>query len=87
MKFDNQRLPRIDILNFLSKYVGYNDWNHLKYQNSYVAANHNGIKDNPNKVFFILTLLSLLVLLIFYYAFSALYTQEYTFCFYDSDTK
>lgn len=87
MKSDNRKLPRIDILNFLSKYVGSNNWNHFKYTNSDNVTSDIRLKDKSNKVFFILPLLTLGLILIFYLAFSALYTQEYTFCFYDSDTK
>ena len=85
MKSDNQNLPRIDILNFLSKYAGFKDWDDFKYQNGEGITLKS--KDKSNRVFIFIPLLTLGALLIFYFAFSAIYTQEYTFCFYDSDTK
>ncbi len=30
MKSDNDRLPRIDVLNLLSRYAGYVDWNDFR---------------------------------------------------------
>ncbi len=85
MKSDNQNLPRIDILNFLSKYAGFNGWDDFKYKNG--NGDTNKPKDKSNKVFVLIPLLTLGALLIFYIAFSAMVTQEYKFCFYDSDTR
>ncbi len=33
MKSENEKLPRIDVLNFLSRYTGYKNWNDFKYKN------------------------------------------------------
>lgn len=33
MKSNNDSVPRVDVLNFLSRYVGYIDWNDFKYRN------------------------------------------------------
>jgi len=84
MKSENSKLPRIDILNFLSKYVGYKNWDEFKLEN---AVYNNNPKDKSNRVFYLVPLIMVLALSVFYLAFKSMYTQEYTFCFYDSDTK
>ena len=85
MKSSNSKLPRIDILNFLSKYVGYKNWEEFKLKNSDV--NSEVPSDSSNRVFYLVPFIMLMVLFVFYLIFNSMYTQEYTFCFYDSDTK
>lgn len=87
MKSENQKLPRIDILNFLSQYVGFSGWNHFKHKQNDIGGSPEKPTDKSGRVFYILPLLTLAGVLVIYVAFSILYTQEYTFCFYDSDTK
>jgi len=43
--------------------------------------------DNSKRVFYIMPFVLLIILTGLYLGFSAIYTQEYTFCFYDSDFK
>lgn len=85
MKSNNSKLPRIDILNFLSKYVGYQNWDEFKLKNG--DANNKISPDKSNRVFYLIPILTVIVLTFFYLIFNSMYTQEYTFCFYDSDTK
>jgi hypothetical protein len=87
MKANNKKLPRIDILNFLSKFAGFTDWNDFKYKNREAKTFTKKAKDKSNRVFYLLPLLTLVGVFVFYLAFSVMYTQEYTFCFYDNDTK
>lgn len=84
MKSENSKLPRIDILNFLSKYVGYRNWDEFKLKNSEPGYHPT---DKPKRVFYLVPFFVLLALLAFYFIFNSIYTQEYTFCFYDNDTK
>ena len=84
MKTTNLKLPRIDILNFLSKYVGYKSWGEFKLEN---VAIKNISKDKSKRVFYLLPLIMIVLISIFYLAFKSMYIQEYSFCFYDSDTK
>ncbi len=84
MKSTNQKLPRIDILNFLSKYVGYKNWDEFKIKN---RVADNSTPDKSNRVFYLIPLLMLIILSVFYLISKTMYTQEYTFCFYDNDTK
>jgi hypothetical protein len=85
MKSGNSKPPRIDILNFLSKYVGFKNWDEFKLNNG------DGISktttDKSNRVFYFVPLIMLVVLTLFYLIFKSMYTQEYRFCFYDNDTK
>ena len=84
MKSENSKLPRIDILNFLSKYVDYRSWDEFKLKNGNDKVNSN---DKSNRVFYIVPFMTLIILTVLYLGFSSMYTQVYTFCFYDSDTK
>ena len=85
MKSTNPKLPRIDILNFLSKYVGYQNWDEFKLKHG--NDNNKISPDKSNRVFYLIPLIMLVVLALFYLGFKSMYTQEYTFCFYNNDTK
>ena len=85
MKSTNSNLPRIDILNILSKYSGYKSWDEFKLKNTDSISKM--APDKSNRVFYLVPLITIIVLSIFYFIFSSIYTQEYTFNFYDSDTK
>lgn len=85
MKSTNSKLPRIDLLNILSKYAGYRNWDEFKLKNSEVVDKTP--VDKSNRVFYIVPLIMLAALLVFYLVVSTMYKQEYTFCFYDSDFK
>lgn len=85
MKSENSKLPRIDILNFLSRYTGYRNWDNFKHfqTGSDKVAEH----DKSNSYFYIIPLITVLTLTIFYFLYLLLYTKEYNFCFYDSISK
>ena len=85
MKSTNSKLPRIDILNILSKYAGYRNWDEFKLKNK--DSGSEITPDNSNRVFYLVPLIMLIALLLFYLIISLMDTQEYTFCFYDGDTK
>jgi hypothetical protein len=85
MKSTNSKLPRIDILNILSKYVGYKSWDEFKLKNK--DSEIEITPDKSNRAFYLAPLFMLIALLIIYLIVESMYTQVYTFCFYDSDTK
>lgn len=85
MKSTNSKLPRIDILNILSKYTGYKSWDEFKLKNK--NSDSETPNDKSNRLFYLVPLFMLLGLLIIYLIVDSMYTQVYTFCFYDSDTK
>lgn len=83
IKDKNSKLPRIDILNLLSKYAGYNDWNDFKLKNVFKEEQDNDLLRKANKVKWMLYLiLVLLVVSTVYYLFRP---KTYNFCFIDSD--
>ncbi|MEN8118530.1 MAG: hypothetical protein ABFS16_16220 [Bacteroidota bacterium] len=85
MKSSNSKLPRIDILNILTKYVGYKSWDYFKLKNT--AHSSTTTADKSNRVFYIVPLVTIVALTIFYLLSKSLYTKEYSFCFYNNDTK
>ena len=85
MKSVNSKLPRIDILNILSKYVGYKSWDEFKLINK--DSETKIANEKSNRVFYVVPMIMIIVLTIFYFIFSSKYTQEYTFNFYDSYSK
>jgi len=86
IKAKNQALPRIDVLNLLSKYAGYANWDDFIFKNR--------LQETPakppvkaNRYFIIVPLLLIISLCIFYGVFRLFSVREYQFCFYDADTK
>jgi len=96
MKSDTGKLPRIDILNFLSRYAGYLDWNDFIYQHGENNQRGNGRGGNgrrgisaegSNRFFYLVPVIMLL-------AFGAVFaiikfgtSREYQFCFNNQLTK
>jgi len=86
MKADRQSLPRIDVLNLLSRYAGYLNWDDFIFSN---RENTTGRKPIPgaNRYFYLVPLIALLIVAVLYGAFRLFNTREYCFRFYDSDTR
>lgn len=79
IKNEAKKLPRIDMLNLLSNYAGYHNWNDFK-------ANHKAVvkaktqRKAPTTYFWLLLIVPCVVL-----AFSIINTKNnYQFCFYDA---
>jgi hypothetical protein len=85
MKSAQDSLPRIDVLNLLSKYAGYADWNDFIYKNGDKRGKFSF--KSGNQYFVIVPLLVLAVMSMLYISYKLFSTREYIFCFYDSDTK
>ncbi len=85
-KTTNTVLPRIDILNFLSKYVGYANWDDFVLKNQAKETTKMAIV-NPNKLILLIPLFSLIVVGILFGLFKILNTQDYCFTFIDADTR
>lgn len=85
MKSGRDTLPRIDVLNLLSKYAGYADWSDFVYKNSGKLAKPD--LKSGNRYFIIVPVLVIGVLGIFFLMNKLISNREYTFCFYDADTK
>jgi hypothetical protein len=85
LKSKSSKLPRIDILNLLSRYVGYNDWQDFVYQNR-VENEFETSSYNPNRIFVIVPVVMLVILILFYFVFRMTSNYEYQFCFVNSDS-
>ena len=90
MKTDQPSIPRIDMLNLLSRYAGYVNWDDFVFRNGQTLINPQptaaGDK-NPNHLFLLIPLLAIAIVLLFYGLFRIFNTQQYRFCFYDADTR
>ncbi|MBP6872897.1 MAG: hypothetical protein KBC43_12880 [Bacteroidales bacterium] len=85
MKSVGTTLPRIDVLNLLSRYAGYADWNDFVYRNG-------GKKPKPavssgNRYFILVPVMVIVILGIFYLVNRLVSNRNYTFCFYDATTR
>ena len=86
MKSETGKLPRIDILNFLSRYAGYVDWNDFRYRHGEKLRTRKRERDS-NRFFLWVPVLMLV-------AFGAIFaiikfgtSREYEFCFINQLTK
>jgi hypothetical protein len=85
MKSGGKTLPRIDVLNLLSKYVGYADWSDFVFKNS--GKKPSPVVKSGNRYFVIVPVLVIVIMGILFLMFKMFNTREYMFCFYDADTK
>ncbi len=85
IKSQNESLPRIDILNLLSKYVGYANWDDFVFQNKGKIASKK-IITKGNRYFVLVPLLLVSLMVILFFMFKLLSTQQYQFSFYDAHT-
>ncbi len=98
MKGVHASLPRIDVLNLLSKYAGYANWDDFLFKtrerspSGQTGSVQKGITRlaltrNPNRFFILVPVFAIVLVVIFYGIFKMFNTREYTFTFYDSDTR
>ncbi len=74
-KNDVEKLPRIDMLNLLAQYVGFDNWQAFKADTIYTTPKKN------SKKLYLYTILPILVLVLFYATLSK--ENEFSFCFID----
>lgn len=86
MKSGSPSLPRIDVLNLLSRYAGYQGWDDFAYRNKSVITSVPTHK-KANRVFIVVPLIVVVVLAVLFVVFKIYSTHEYRFCFYDADTR
>jgi hypothetical protein len=88
IKSSKDTLPRIDMLNLLSKYAGYVNWDDFKFRNvvheTQPPANYS---KKANRFFIYVPLLVLAILAIMFFLFKMVSTKDYRFRFYDADTR
>jgi uncharacterized protein involved in tolerance to divalent cations len=90
MKSSHHSLPRIDMLNLLSKYAGYANWDDFVFKNSDVINNKPSAvstQKSANRFFLMIPLLVLVIVALLYGLFKMFNTREYRFCFNDADTR
>jgi hypothetical protein len=90
MKSGRASFPRIDMLNLLSRYAGYANWDDFVFKNSDSLPGEPPASPrhrSANRYFIMVPLLTLAIVCIFYGWFRLFNTREYTFCFFDADTR
>ena len=98
MKSVSKSLPRIDVLNLLSKYAGYANWDDFVFKNKdLIEASQSGQPVMPeaarpsalaaNRYFIIIPAAALIIVFLFFGMFKLFNTREYKFRFYDADTR
>lgn len=85
IKSVNANLPRIDILNLLSRYAGYANWDDFRFKNSTPNAVLDKVK-GANRFFIYIPVAVILILTILFFLFRQFSMREYRFSFYDADT-
>lgn len=86
VKSGRETLPRIDILNLLSKYTGYANWDDFRFKNTSREITVNPTK-KANRYFIYIPLLVIVILGILFFLFKMVSTKDYKFRFYDADIK
>ncbi len=86
IKSESKSLPRIDVLNLLSKYAGYTNWDDFIFKNSDPVI-QNKLIPKANRYFIIIPVLVLCVVAILFFVFKLLSNREYKFSFYDAHTR
>ena len=86
IKTERSTLPRIDVLNLLSKYAGYTSWDDFKHKNSKQDVIDVSVK-KANRYFLYIPLLVAVILGLIFLLNKLFSTRDYVFHFYDSDTR
>jgi len=85
MKSDSESLPRIDVLNMLSQYAGYNNWKDFRH-NKMNTLPVEGKQKKPLSILIRIPLIFITVMILLYIIIRMINTQNYKFTFIDSDT-
>lgn len=91
MKSENKSLPRIDVLNFLSKYVGYQNWDDFVFHHKdqeFIKTEKKSISKG-NRFFIFVPLITVLLMAALYLIFQLISQRMvvYQFSFYDAYTQ
>jgi hypothetical protein len=91
MKSTRTTLPRIDMLNLLSRYAGYANWNDFVFKHSPVV---DGIRSpeirrvlTPNSYFYVIPLVVIVIMGLLFGLFKLFNTRDYRFTIIDADTR
>ncbi|WP_299608635.1 hypothetical protein [uncultured Aquimarina sp.] len=81
-KTSSEKIPRVDILNMLSEYCGYENWNDFKTQNSKIISN-NTKKKTAKRKWIVFFLIGILFITSAYFLIPK--SNTFNFCFIDRD--
>lgn len=81
-KNSSEKIPRVDILNMLSEYCGYKNWNDFKTQNSQITSD-NIKKETVKRKWFVFFLIGILFITSAYFLIPK--SNTFNFCFIDRD--
>jgi hypothetical protein len=91
IKNENDTLPRIDVLNFLSKYVGYANWDDFVFKNGKAVTEKSETNEKPvakaNYLFVIIPAAVVLISGLLYLLFMVLNQRTLEITFYDAYTR
>ncbi len=82
LKNHPDKLPRIDMLNILSKYAGYKNWDDFRMQNPF-NTDDQPLPKKKKKPFYPLGILIMAIAIVAYFAMPS--PNYYEFCFFDED--
>ena len=85
MKAPDPSLPRIDVLNILSQYAGYANWNDFRFKNLGQFATIEKLEKKSN-ILIRIPLIFLTVMIVIFVIIKIINTQNYRFSFIDADT-
>lgn len=86
IKTESKSLPRIDVLNLLSKYVGYVNWDDFIFKNDDQLVQAK-IPVKANRYFIVVPILLLVVMTFLFFMFKLISNREYNFSFYDAHSR
>ena len=85
-KSENKTLPRIDVLNLLSRFVGFTNWDDFVFKNRTKVSGGEPVSQG-NRIFMILPLFVLLIMAALFVIFALINSREYRLSFYDVHTR
>jgi uncharacterized protein involved in tolerance to divalent cations len=85
-KTHSDKLPRIDVLNILSRYTGYIDWAEFKHKNKDRILIVNDARGS-NRIFYLMPLTAVILFLLVWAVIKTGSVATYQFCFVDKDSR
>jgi hypothetical protein len=90
MKGNRDTLPRVDILNLLSRFVGYKNFDDFCFHHQGESVEADPVpqaKSTANRYFVLVPVLVVAAVALFFWIVMLFNTREYRFCFVDADTR
>ena len=87
IKRESKGLPRIDVLNLLSKYAGYANWDDFVYKNRNNETAVIPSADKANRYFILIPVFAVVIASAFFGVYMLISRGTFTFSFYDAVTK